>query len=69
MPHGRGAYKSGHYMPGWNEIVLDTGKTIYLPDNGGFASMLDKAEALGYDVTEQRQHIANWVKTGQGGKF
>lgn len=56
-------------MPGWNEIVLDTGKTIYLPDNGGFASMLDKAEALGYDVTEQRQHIANWVKTGQGGKF
>ena len=62
-----GAYHNGRYSPGWNNIELDNGQTIYIPDTNvkGMNRVLDKADQKGHDTTQYRNRLETWVKTGQ----
>lgn len=61
-----GAYKNGHYIPGWNEVTLEGGKTFVVGNlSGGMNAILDYADSLGYSTTDYRGRLDNWVKTGK----
>ena len=61
-----GAYNNGRYIPGWDEIALDDGTTIYNGDTStGMTALLNLAEKKGHDTKRFRERLEIWVKTGQ----
>jgi len=59
-----GAYFRGRRMSGWNEVKLDNGTTLILPE-GGFNQALEKTIEAGHDVKRFKERLDEWVKTGK----
>ena len=64
-----GAYKRGHWHPGWSVLTFEDGSTHIIPDGDkvpkGMVGPLDMADVMGHDTKEYRERLAEWVKTGK----
>ena len=60
-------YRNGTRVPGFGQAVLSTGGTVYVPgaeSSRGLSAVLDYCESAGFDVTDARARLENWVRTG-----
>jgi hypothetical protein len=59
-------YSSGRRVPGFGLIRLSNDRELRVPEEKNyFRAMLDYADEHGYDTTEMRQRLDEWVKTGK----
>jgi len=66
-----GAYRNGFYSRGFGKIALSTGEEKFVgeEDSQGFDAMCDYADRQGWDTTDMRQRLKDWVATGKGVSF
>lgn len=62
-------YRKGAKYPGSVKITLSGGGWVYFPENVSLGAALDETEARGFDTTEARANLAQWIATGQGASF
>jgi hypothetical protein len=61
-----GAYRRGHYIPGWDVVKLDDGTQYNVYGNKTAVNgLLEDADKRGHDTKRMRERTAEWVKTGK----
>lgn len=63
------SYRRGHKMPGYTHLLLNGGGWVWYPEDKPLADCFADAESLGYDCTQARADLTEWVATGKGARF
>jgi hypothetical protein len=62
-------YVNGRRISGYLHLLLEGGGWLYYPESTQLDAALDDAASLGFDTTDVRQRLTDWVATGQGATF
>ncbi len=63
------SWKQGRRLPGMVYLDLEGGGWLYYPEGTLIDAALADADDRGFNTTETRQRLDEWVRTGKGATF